>query len=73
MIGADRQRDYMHEFDPLVQKFDELEREVARREMRERQAGCPHVHMDKIREMGGRSWALCIDCGMIKQLTVPRL
>lgn len=50
--------------DPLREEFEKLEREVRARELRERQARCPHrdtVHVEYI----GEPWRqdICIACG----------
>lgn len=54
----------LDDVDPLREKLDELEGEVAGRRRRERQARCPHGHTASIRTLGDpHDRRLCLDCG----------
>lgn len=53
--------------DPLLEQFEELERAVRRREHLAKQVTCAHQTVNVLRELSGRSWSICADCG--KQLT----
>lgn len=48
--------------DPLLEKFEELERAVRQREFRERQERCTHPTCVKQRTFSGRSWEYCTFC-----------
>lgn len=50
------------EFDPLLEQFNTLEAEVRLRAVKQQQPQCPHLEREVLRELGGRSWELCLHC-----------
>jgi hypothetical protein len=53
-------------YDPVLEAFDQLEREIAARELRARQAACAHEETVVGYTLGNpMPWKICTKCGLV--------